>query len=346
MEEKSMKKLLSILLTAMMSVSVLAGCSSGGSTGTSSSNKSNDKVYTLKMSTQLNDGSPFVEGFKAWAEAVKERTDGKLLIEVYPSAALGSDEDVIEQALEGVNVAVLTDGGRMANYVPNIGIINAAYIGDNYEEMIKITESNTFKGWVDELSSQHGIEVLNFGWYDGPRHFLTNKPIKSPADLANMLIRTPGADVWSKSIAALGATPASLGWNDVYNGVQTKVIDGAEGQTSASYPARLYEVLKYMSKTSHIQLMNGIIVGEKWFSTLPEEYQTILKEECAKAAAEASKVVMEKASEYEAEMAKNGMTIIEADEIDIAAFKEAAEKAYEDLGYVELRQKIYEEIGK
>ncbi|NLK97882.1 MAG: TRAP transporter substrate-binding protein DctP [Epulopiscium sp.] len=337
-----MKKFLSILLIAMMSVSVLAGCNSGSSAGDSS----NKKVYTLKMSTQLNEGSPFVEGFKAWAEAVKERTDGKLIIEVYPSAALGSDEDVIEQALEGVNVAVLTDGGRMANYVSEIGIINAAYIGDNYEEMVKITESDTFNGWVEELSSQHGIEVLNFGWYDGPRHFLTNKPIKSPADLTNMLIRTPGADVWSKSIGALGATPAALGWNDVYNGVQTKVIDGAEGQTSASYPARLYEVLKYMSKTSHIQLMNGIIVGEKWFSTLPEEYQTILKEECAKAAAEASKAVMEKATEYEADMAKNGMTIIEADEIDIEAFKKAAEKAYEDLGYVELRQKIYEEIGK
>ena len=91
--------------------------------------------------------------------------------------------------------------------------------------------------------------------------------------------------------------------------------------------------------------MNCIIVGENGLYT-PEEYQTILKEECAKAAAEASKAVMEKATEYEADMAKNGMTIIEANEIDIEAFKKAAEKAYEDLGYVELRQKIYEEIGK
>ncbi|MDK2799642.1 MAG: hypothetical protein PWP27_1361 [Clostridiales bacterium] len=337
-----MKKIISILLVTLMLITLFAGCNSNSSTGESSK----DKVYTLKMSTQLNDGSPFVEGFKAWAEAVKERTNGKLIIEVYPSAALGSDEDVIEQALEGVNVAVLTDGGRMANYVPDMGIINTAYIADNYEEMVKITESDTFAGWVKELSSEHGIEVLNFAWYDGPRHFLTNKPIHSPDDLKDTLIRTPGADVWSKSIAALGATPVALGWNDVYNGVQTKVIDGAEGQTSASYPARLYEVLKYMSKTGHIQLMNGIIVGEKWLSTIPEEYQTILKEECAKAAADASKVVMEKAEEYEAEMAKNGMTIIEADEIDIEAFKKAAEKAYEDLGYVELRQQIYSEIGK
>lgn len=334
-----MKKLLSTILVIVVLVASLTSCNSAGKS-------SNDKVYTLKMSTQLNEGSPFVEGFKAWAEAVKERTNGKLIIEVYPSAALGSDEDVIEQALEGVNVAVLTDCGRMANYVPEMGIINTAYIADSYEEMVKIIESETFNGWVEELSSKHGIEVLNFTWYDGPRHFLTNKPIYSPDDLKGLLIRTPGADVWSKSVEALGATPAAIGWTDVYNAVQTKAIDGAEGQTSASYPARLYEVLKYMSKTGHIHLINGIIVGQKWLNTLPEEYKTILKEECAKAAANASKAVMEKAEEYEAEMAKNGMTIIEADEIDIEAFKKAAEKAYEELGYVELREKIYQEIGK
>ena len=116
-----MKKLLSTILIVVMLVAVLTSCNSTG-------NSSDGKVYTLKMSTQLNEGSPFVQGFKAWAEAVKERTDGKLIIEVYPSGALGSDEDVIEQALEGVNVAVLTDCGRMANYVPDMGKIGRAHV--------------------------------------------------------------------------------------------------------------------------------------------------------------------------------------------------------------------------
>jgi TRAP-type C4-dicarboxylate transport system substrate-binding protein len=73
-----------------------------------------------------------VDGFKAWAKAVEEKTSGNLQIQVFPSAQLGSDEDVIEQALQGVNVAVLTDGGRMANYVKDIGIIGMPYIADNY----------------------------------------------------------------------------------------------------------------------------------------------------------------------------------------------------------------------
>ncbi|HHT50503.1 MAG TPA: TRAP transporter substrate-binding protein DctP [Eubacteriaceae bacterium] len=342
-------KVICIVFVCLAVVFNLVGCSGSTESDPSDEGSGNDedKVYTLKMSTQLSEGTPFVKGFNAWAEAVKERSDGKLIIEVYPGAALGSDEDVIEQALQGVNVAVLTDGGRMANYVKDIGIINTAYIAENYEEMVKIVESDTFKEWTSELSSKHGIEVLNFGWFDGPRHFLTNKPIYSPSDLEGVLIRTPGADVWSKSIEALGATPVStVGWAEVYNAVQSKVIDGAEGQTSASYPAALHEVLNTMSQTGHFLLMNGIIVGEKWLSSLPEEYKTILIEECAIAAENASKEVIENASVFEAEMAKAGMTIIPPEEIDIEAFKKASDKAYEELGFVELREKIYKDIGK
>ena len=302
--------------------------------------------YNIKMSTPLSEGSPFVNGFYAWADAVKARTDGKVQIEVYTSAALGSDEDVIEQALQGANVAVLTDCGRMGNYVKEMGILNAAYFADSYDEMEKFMQTDTFKGWTNQLEKEHGIVVLNFGWCDGFRHFLTNKPIYSPDDLKGVLIRTPGAAVWSKSIESLGATPVStVGWADVYNAVQTKTIDGAEGQTSASYPAALYEVLKYMDQTGHILLMNGIIVGEKFWNTIPEEYQQIIIEECAKAAADASAAVAAKASEYEGLMAEKGMTIIPPEEIDIAAFRAASEAAYKELGFTELRAKLYEEIG-
>ena len=107
--------------------------------------------YNIKMSTQLSEGSPFVNGFYAWADAVKARTDGKVQIEVYTSAALGSDEDVIEQALQGANVAVLTDCGRMGNYVKEMGILNAAYFADSYDEMEKFMQTDTFKGRTNQL---------------------------------------------------------------------------------------------------------------------------------------------------------------------------------------------------
>ncbi len=300
-----------------------------------------DKVYTLKMSTQLNETAPNVVGFKEWARRVGERTDGKLLIEVYPSAQLGYDEDVIEQAIQGANVAVLTDGGRMSNYVKDIGIIGMPYFTDSYDYVLKVTQTETFKEWERELAEENNIRVLSFNWYDGPRHFLTNKPIKEPADLNGLRIRTPGAPVWSESIKAMGAIPVSMAWTEVYQAVQQKAIDGAEGQHTASYPARLYEVVKYVDKTSHFHLITAIIVGEKWFKELPEEYQKILLEETEAVGAENAQYVIEVTDEFEAKMVEEGMEIVE---VNLEAFKEAADKAYDVLGFKELRERIYAEI--
>jgi tripartite ATP-independent transporter DctP family solute receptor len=301
------------------------------------------RTYTLKMSTQLNETHPMVDGFKEWAKAVEAKTNGGITIQVYPSAQLGSDEDVIEQALQGVNVAVLTDGGRMGNYVREIGIIGMPYIVDNYDELLQIMTTDTFAEWVERLKAENGIQVLAFNWYDGPRHFLTNTPVRTPADLRGQRIRTPGAPVWARSVEAMGATPIAMGWNDSYNAVQSKSIDGVEAQHTASFGARLYEVIKYIDKTSHFQLANGIIVGEKWFSQLPADYQQILIEECQTAAALNARVVEQAADDYERQMVEKGMIVVEADQ---NAFKAAAETAYSVLDFASLRDRIHAEMGK
>lgn len=330
-----MKKILSVLLISLIATAFIGFNPDVGI--------AKEKTYLLKMSTQLNESHPMVEGFKEWAKRVKERTNGRLTIEVYPSAQLGSDEDVIEQALVGVNVAVLTDGGRMANYVKEIGIIGMPYIADNYDEVRAITESPTFQSFFEELEKENGIKVLSFNWYDGARHFLTNKPVRTPEDLKGVRIRTPGAPVWSKSVEALGATPVAMSWPDTYNAVQIGAIDGCEAQHTASYGLRIYEVLKYINKTRHFQLANGIIVGTKWFNSLPDDIQTILVDECVAVGKENAALVAKVADDYESKMVERGMQVIEP---DIDAFKRAAESAYDVLGYSELRDKIYAEIGK
>jgi TRAP-type C4-dicarboxylate transport system substrate-binding protein len=322
---------------------LIGACNKGQGSQSGQSKGESAKTYTLKMSTQLNETNPMVEGFKAWAKKVEEKTNGGLVIQIFPSAQLGSDEDVIEQALQGVNVAVLTDGGRMANYVKDIGIIGMPYIASDYNELRKITETKTFAVWEEELVKDNGIRVLSFNWYDGPRHFLTNVPVTKPADLKGLRIRTPGAPVWARSVAAMGATPIAMGWNDSYNAVQSKSIDGVEAQHTASFGIRIYEVVKYINKTGHFQLANGIIVGEKWFAQLPAEYQKILAEECKAAAYENAELVSRLADDYERQMVEKGMEVVEADR---DAFKAAAEGAYTELGFSALRDQIYAELGK
>ncbi len=301
------------------------------------------KSYELMVSTQLADSNPYCQGFYALAKRVDERTGGKMTVKVFPSAQLGSDEDVIEQAIQGVNVAVVTDAGRMANYVKDMGIVGMAYFADNYDEIMKVQQTSFWKECVKKLAEENGIRVLSFNWFDGARHFLTNKPVRKPEDLNGVRIRTPGAPAWSRSVAALGATPVTMGWNDVYTAVQQKAIDGCEAQHSASYGLRVYEILKYINKTAHFQLLNGLIVGESWFSTLPEPYRDLLVEEFEKQGKITAAEVIAKSDVFEGMMVKEGMEVVE---VDLAAFKKAAEAAYEELGFAEQRKAIYKEIGK
>jgi TRAP-type C4-dicarboxylate transport system substrate-binding protein len=331
------KNVIGILaIVALLATSVPSVFAQGGA-------EKADKVYTLKLSTQLNETTPMVEGFKELAESIKTKSNGRLVVEVYPSAQLGSDEDVIEQALQGVNVAVLTDGGRMGNYVNDIAIIGMAYFANNYDDVLKVTQSETFAGWEKELAEENGIRILSFNWYDGARSFFTNKTVNTPADLKGLRIRTPGAPAWAQSIAALGGTPVAMPWGDTYSAVQSKAVDGCEVQLTAALGSRIYEVLKYMDKTEHFQLINGLIVGEKWFNTLPEDLQGILLEETKLAGEKNARYVQSKIADIEKQLIGYGVTVIEP---DVAAFREASDAAYEKLGFTDLRKQIYTQIGK
>ena len=98
---------------------------------------------------------------------------------------------------------------------------------------------------------------------------MTNKPINTPDDLKGQRIRTIGQEVCTESLAAMGATPISMSWGEVYNGIQSKALDGCEAQNTSTFPSKIYEVCNTQSKTGHFQLMQGLICGKKWFDSLP-----------------------------------------------------------------------------
>ena len=299
-------------------------------------------TYELKISTTQTESSMIYAGLQAAADEIMEKTNGDLQVTIYPSSQLGGEEDMIDQAIAGVGVAVLTDAGRMSNYVNDIGIFNMAYFVDNYDDGLKVIATDTFKGWTDELKDANGIRVLCFNYYDGARSFMANKEINSPADLTGLVTRTPGAAPYNASIAAMGATPYNIAWSEVYNSIQTKVIDACEVQYTSAVSSHIYEVCKYVAKTEHINLFNCLICGEAWFSKLPADYQQIVLDACYNNAYTNAQSIVAAQADMEATLVENGMTIIE---VDKEPFKEAAAKAYEELGWTELRTQIYAEAG-
>ena len=301
------------------------------------------KPYTLKLGFVVTDKDPMYVGAEALKKAVEERTNGELLVEIYPSSQLGDTKDIQEQAKMGANVGVLTDPGRLAEMVPELGIMLTPYVADNYDELRKLSLSEPWKAWEEKLAQQHGLRILSFNWYQGARHLLTNKPITKPEDLKGIRMRTPGSPVWQETVRAIGATPVAMAWAEVYPALQQKVIDGAEAQYPALYGASLFEVVKYITKTSHFLLNTCIVVSEDWFQRLPEDYRQILVEEAVKAGDVASQLTLKKESEYEEKIKAAGVTV---NEIDTTPFKEASEVVYTKLGYEEAKKMINEVLGK
>jgi tripartite ATP-independent transporter DctP family solute receptor len=303
-------------------------------------------TYVLKFNHVLGQKEPYHQGFTNWAKAVEEKTKGGLKIEVFHSAQLGVEEDILEQIRAGANIGQNTDSARMGNYVPGIAIMNGPYFAENLDEVAKLKNSPTVRGFLDELANKHGMKVLSYSWVQGYRHFFTNKPVRNPEDLKGLRIRTPPAPIWQESVRALGATPVALAFGDMYPALQQKVMDGVELVYNNIPAGRFYEVLKYVSETRHIMLVNFEVISSKWFNALPADYQKILVEECDKAGIETSQLIMDKLEkEVKQDLTtKRGMVVV--DNIDLVAFKKAGEKAYEVLKIADVKNKVFGEIGK
>mgnify|MGYP000483556271 CR=1 FL=1 len=300
--------------------------------------------FVLKFNHVLGPKEPYHKGFMNWAKAVEEKTGGNLKIEVFHSAQLGVEEDIIEQIRQGANIGQNTDSARMGNYVPGIAIMNGPYFAETLEEVAKLRESPTVQKWLDELATKYGLKVVSFNWVQGYRHFFTNKPIRNPEDLKGQRIRTPPAPIWQESIRALGAEPVAMAFTDIYPGLQQKAVDGAELVYNNIPAKRLWEVLKYGSATGHIMLINFQVISAKFFDSLPPDYQKILVEECDKAGQAVSEEILAEEQVVKEDLKKHGMTIVE--DVDLAAFREAGKKAYEVLNIMDAYNTVSREIGK
>jgi TRAP-type transport system periplasmic protein len=302
------------------------------------------RTFTLRLNHVLAPSEPYHQGFQTWAKRVDERTKGGLKIQVFHSAQLGVEEDIIEQMRQGAAIGQNTDAARLGNYVKGIAVMNGPYFAESLDDMDKLSRAPTIQKWQEELAKQHGLKVVCFDWVQGFRHFFTNKPVKSPADLGGLRIRTPPAPIWQESIRALGAAPVAMAFGDMYPALQQQAIDGVELVYNNIPGGRFYEVLKHGNETKHIMLINFQVVGSKFYDSLPAEYQTVLVEECKRAGRETSEKILASEQAVKQQLKERGMTINE--DVDLAAFRKAGEAAYEKLGIADAKKAVHAEIGR
>jgi len=293
--------------------------------------------HTLSINTALTIDDPLYKGLESFRDAVAARSNGAIEVKLFPNSQLGPDEDVLEQARAGAPVAVVVDGGRLANFVNEFGVLGTPYLASGYDGIRKVVISPKFEEWVKKLHDTSGHQVLSFNWWQGERHLWTADPVSTPADLAGNRMRTPGAPVWVETITAMGATPTPMPFAEVYAALESNVIDSVEAQLPAGNGSKLFEVTKVLTKTGHINLITGLVTSAAWFDSLTPEQQTMLREEALKAGDVASYGTRDALAQIEEDLKTAGMTV---NEIDVTPFKEATAGVYDKLGYGALRDEL------
>lgn len=323
-----MKKHLCILLAALFLFGAAALADEGEKT-------------TLYLANTQPDTD--VESLQLYAceKAIEEATDGNFSVEVFTNSALGDTDDILEQAIQGTAILTVTDPGRLADYIPDYGILQMPYIMADYTQIDAITGTETVANWEKQFE-EYGVKVLTSNWYGGARHFVCNKEVNVPSDLNGLKIRTMGSDLCIASVNAMGAVGTAMSQSEIYSGIEQKAIDGCENQSTSTYASRLYEICSYINKTGHFILLGCPATGTIYFDSLSDSYQQLLVDTFRSNGTEYQSICAEMELECEKEMADKGVTI---HEVDTAPFKEAVQSVYADLGYEELRSEILAEAG-
>ncbi|MFC4161373.1 TRAP transporter substrate-binding protein [Chitinimonas lacunae] len=210
--------------------------------------------------------------FKKLAE---ERTQGRVKVEVYPNSQLYKDKEELEALQLG---AVQMLAPSLAKFGPlgvkEFEVFDLPYIFDNYQELHKVTEGPIGQGLLKKLDSK-GITGLAF-WDNGFKQFSANKPLKAPADFRGVKLRIQSSKVLDAQMRALGALPQQMAFSEVYQALQTGVVDGTENPPSNFYTQKMHEVQKFLTMSDHGYLGYAVIVNKRFWDGLPPDIRTAL----------------------------------------------------------------------
>ncbi|MCK2126005.1 TRAP transporter substrate-binding protein [Thauera aromatica] len=283
--------------------------------------------------------------FKALAE---QYTQGAVKVEVYPNSTLYKDKEEMEALQLG---AVQLLAPSLAKFGPlgvrEFEVFDLPYIFDGYEALNKITQGAVGAQLLAKLEPK-GIKGLAY-WDNGFKSFSANSPINKPEDLRGKKMRIQSSKVLEEQMRELKALPQVMAFSEVYQALQTGVVDGTENPHSNLYTQKMHEVQKHMTLTDHGYLGYAVITNKKFWDGLPAEVRTQLDKAMKESTLYANQIAKEendKALEAVRASGKTEVHVPSAEEK--AAFKKAlvpVHKKMESRIGKDLIQSIYTETG-
>ncbi len=233
-------------------------------------------VTVLKLAHSLNTEHPVHKTMEYMAELVKERSHGRLIIEIFPSEQLGTEKECIEALQLGYMGLTKISAAVMESFVPKMRVFDMPYLFRDSEHFWKVAAGPIGKELLDAGASK-GLKGLCY--YDaGARSFYSKKEIDSPKDLEGMKIRVLKSIMLMEMVKTMGGSPTPMAWGELYTSLEQGVVDAAENNPPSFETSRHYEVCKYYTLDEHVRVPDVLVISNRVWNNLTPEFQRILQE--------------------------------------------------------------------
>ena len=235
-----------------------------------------DAPIIIKFSHVVSKDTPKGKGADRFKELAEKATHGRVKVEVYPNSTLYKDKEEMEALQLG---AVQMLAPSLAKFGPlgvkEFELFDLPYIFPSKDVLYRVTEGPIGKKLFQKLESK-GITGLAF-WDNGFKVMSANKPLLMPADFRGLKMRIQSSKVLDAQMRALGANPQVLAFSEVYQALQTGVVDGTENPPSNMYTQKMHEVQKHLTLSNHGYLGYAVIVNKKFWDGLPADIRASLE---------------------------------------------------------------------
>ncbi|MEA4815329.1 MAG: DctP family TRAP transporter solute-binding subunit [Lachnospiraceae bacterium] len=332
-----MKKLISLILVSAMVLGALSGCGNSNKketgapaqkeTKTETGEASEYEEATIKVAHIFAESHALHKGLQKWSDITAEKTNGKVKIEVYPNGVLGSENEGLQQVIQGTLPACLVSAAVVfQNFDGRANVEELPFLWKDAETANAAYDGEFGQAFAKDIINPLGLETLCF-FANGFRHFTNNvKPITKPEDLKGLKLRSSPLELRIQMFEGLGAsiTPMTLG--EVYTALQQGTVDGQENPFGIILTANLAEVQKYLSISGHIYNAATLVINDDFWASLPENTQKALKEAADEAKVYQREINIKEDAEALEKLKELGMEI---NEVDLEAFKEATKPVWD-----------------
>ncbi|MFK7949669.1 MAG: TRAP transporter substrate-binding protein, partial [Saprospiraceae bacterium] len=285
-----------------------------------------NETTSLKLAHSLDITHPVHLGMEYMAERVAEKSNGQLILEIYPSQQLGTERQCLELLQIGSLAITKVSAAVMENFAPNIQVFSLPYVFRDRAHIYKTLDGKVGKDLLVQ-SEEYWLRGLTY--FDaGQRSFYSKEPIRTPEDLKGKKIRVQESVTAMNLVRSLGGAPTPISWGELYTALQQGVVDGAENNLPSFYTSRHYEVCKYYTINEHTAVPDILVIGTVAWNSLTKQEQKWLQEAADEAKFHQRKLWKKAEDEALAAVKEAGVEIITPDKSQFAEKTKAMFEEY------------------